>query len=218
MTDTTTQLTPKRPFWDIKVADVCMVVVTFCLLVAAILQWKTLGGQLQQMESQTRPWVGLDQQNILKDCPITIDAKGTASMVCVVPTKNFGSYPAQHVVGEAELVITQNMSPILAKEKALLNEAPLTSGGSGLFPSDTATWYFPASVPQSAFITSQGSGIEFLAFAVINVSYRDQFGKAHHTVFCYRLQVPGTIKGRTFVPQPNTTINGDWVMSDCLAD
>ena len=183
-------------------------------------QLRVMSGQLEQMKTGYRPWVGLDnEQPALQTGSLTIDKDGTIHAVCSIITRNFGNYPAQNVFVGAELMVTQNMNSVHERERQLCAEHGPTNAGTLVFPgTNKVAWQWPLQVTKEQMIRNSGGGSQFLAFVVGCIFYSDQFGGLHHTGFVYRLQKPGTILGVAFEPSPNTTIEGQWVGSHGFVD
>ena len=74
----------------------------------AYLQWSAANGQLEQMKSGNRPWVGIEPDNGLKVSEIRIGEKEAASVTMTVTIKNFGSYPGRNVVALAWLMVVHD--------------------------------------------------------------------------------------------------------------
>src|SRR4051794_4763885 len=72
---------------------------------AANEQLRTMTNQLAQMESQTRPWIGLETEGGLQASPISVDEQGNARIQIRITARNFGNYPGQRVFSIANLVI-----------------------------------------------------------------------------------------------------------------
>ena len=206
-------------------------VIAIATTVYAVLVWqqlKVMSKQLGIMNGQLeearrigpRPWVGLnDERPALQTGPLTIDNKGTAHVACSISLKNFGDYPAQGVFAGAELMITQNVTSVHAREKAMAGESVGDQIGSVLFPGPSGVgWRWSPAVAQSEMIRIPNGGDMFQAYVVGCIFYRDQFGTPHHTGFAYRCQVPGTIQGVTFEPKPDTAITGEWVLCHGFVD
>src|SRR5437870_8105451 len=91
-------------------------IATVCYTRYASGQLKTMVSQLRQMESQTRPWVGLDAANHpVRTSPLKFDKDGVGRLNCIVNVRNFGSYPAQNTLPTCDLVITQTTTSVTAK-------------------------------------------------------------------------------------------------------
>ena len=156
------------------------------------------------MESQTRPWIGLDSPDGVRSTPLVIK-NNIAFVTIVLRPKNFGSYPGQSVWSAANLIVTNNMTVVHAAADQIWQASIPQKVGGTVFPGPgTVSWEWPS----SAAIDSDD---EMLAFIVGCIWYLDQFGQKQHTVSIHRLQVPDTIQGVVFRRSQVSPIVGNWV-------
>ena len=175
-------------------------------------------GQLKQMESQTRPWVGLDEDNRVQTGPLVIDVNGNINTNCTMTVKNYGNYPAQNVLPFCGLAVLQgNIMKVHERIVGLCREGVPVSAGSVLFQGHKASWNWGALVANSQFLRDPSGG-RFYAFLVGCVNYRDQFNVCRCTAFSFKRNFAGTINTVSFEPTPNMTIPGEWVQTDGVID
>jgi hypothetical protein len=176
---------------------------------------------LRQMESQTRPWVGLDAANhpVRTSQPV-IDNDGAARLDCFFNVKNFGNYPAQNTMPICNLVITQSIAPVRKMEKLCASQGLPSFGGAVMFPQGTQSWRWQLVVAKSNMVKDPNSTEStFQAYIVGCIQYRDQFQINRITAFAYRLQPPNSMFGLTFEPTANTRVpKGEWVIWDGLVN
>lgn len=181
-------------------------------------QLKIMAVQLQHMQSQTRPWVGLDADNMVQADPLAIDANGNIRATCTMKVRNYGTYPAQHVLLSCEIMVLQgSIVRVQDRINDLCHERVPTFAGSVLFQGHTDTWRWDASVPKSQSLRDPGGG-PFYVFLIGCINYRDQFDVGHCTAFSFKRNFKGTINTISFDPLPNTVIQGEWVRSEGLVD
>ncbi len=80
--------------WDWNVISTCVIAVaTVCSVIVAYCQWKVLGGQLNEIIIDSRPWVTADLQMA---GPFYIDKLGEAQISLYLNLKNVGKLPAKN--------------------------------------------------------------------------------------------------------------------------
>jgi len=138
-------------------------------------QLRVMSGQLKQIETGYRPWVGLDnEQPALKTGPLTIDKDGTIHISCSITTRNFGNYPAQNVFASAELMVTQNITSVHERERQLCTEQVPANAGTVVFSgTNKVAWQWPLQVTKEQMIRNPGGDSQCLAFIVGCIFYRD---------------------------------------------
>jgi hypothetical protein len=166
------------------------------------------GAQLRQVESQTRPWIGLDTDVGIQTGPLFVDNEGNVTTTINITARNYGSYPGQKVFCAARLVVTSDLNDVFAEESRIPAESIPENAGSVVFPGPSRVkWQWPSTARKG---DSPGARDELLAFIVGCIWYRDQFGGKHHTVFSYHLKQPGTIRGVVFKRFPGISVSGNW--------
>jgi hypothetical protein len=174
--------------------------------------------QLRHVESQTRPWIGLDIDTGFPANSLSIDGGGNVSTSVVITARNFGYYPGQNVFAGVDLVLTNTLDDVRGAEEKIWASIIPEKAGSVLFPGPSRVrWQWSASV-QKTELARFLSETELLAFIVGCIWYRDQFGKRHYTVFSYQLKKPGSIFSVAFKALPNIVVSGQWVESHGFVD
>jgi hypothetical protein len=178
--------------------DWCLVFFTGVLAAAAIYQFIILGGQLNQMRKEQRPWINIsfNMGAIQTNGPIS----ATISLV------NKGKTPARAITGQMAIDAVKN-----GEEPQLNYPVPHPRFTTGLiFPDEPDNVPFnklrysnsggstePDLLTQSEFDDFQNGRVFFVFYA--DVSYKDFFGVEHWTRTCKVLvqsNVPGTFSGR----------------------
>jgi hypothetical protein len=201
------------------VFDLCVMMFTGGLLLTSYYQWSTMDRQLIQMKAQTHAYVGVAGGDF-KTGRLRILADGSATTdQCYVRAKNFGTYPAQTVIGFCELIITQNLAPVQKRARDECHAPTPETYGSVLVPgTDDSTWDWPTQTSIKDYIRNPGSGDDFIAIMLVGVQYRDQFRAPHCTVYMYRLQPPGSINAMPFKDIPGTEVDGVWNKTEGMID
>jgi hypothetical protein len=180
--------------------------------VFAALQWGTMKGQLEQMVSSTRPWVGVEPGAGLQVSQITFDEQGNAKATIAVSAKNYGNSPARNVMAIATLVILQDERPVIHDE--IRDSCDRVEDiGAILFPGCSVARQWSSKVTADKFKVGPGVGPPlFIAYVVGCIGYRDTSGSVHHTGFAYRDQVPGKNEAMTFTTRANRLVPpGEWL-------
>jgi hypothetical protein len=194
----------KKPTWwkrfkewtkkDKTFTDWCIAAFTFVLAVTAIYQFGVMGGQLDTMRKDQRPWVGLTFTIALNNNALQVGEpiKAVAHVV------NDGKTPARSVTGHIVIEMVKNgEEPRLNYD---LRHSRFTTGA--LFPNQSEEYRAVASVPP----VTQAESDDFdqrKSFVVVYgiVSYRDFFGKWHWTKMCnlFTTKPPNAIGGVTAI-------------------
>lgn len=199
-------------------ATVAIVGLTFVYVRYSKKQWETMNGQLTQMQSQTRAWLGIVEENGLRADPMTLDSRNNLNATCNITVTNYGNYPAQHLMPFCQLMVLQgNIQRVHEKIRELCRERTPTFGGSILFQGQKDTWEWGATVTNSQMMRDAAGG-PFYVFLIGSITYRDQFDAAHCTAYGFKRNVPGRIDTVSFQLTPNTTIPGQWVRWDGVVD
>jgi hypothetical protein len=182
-------------------------------------QWSVMSGQLAQMQSESRSWVGLDEAIGFYGYALTTDPNGTARTTCQIVPKNFGNYPATILRVHAELVITQDVNAVMERMEAFHLKPKRSETGHILFPgTDKITKELTLSLPFSQRIPVASADDRFELYILGYILYRDQFGHHHHTRFAYRSENPNTDPPTTRERLSPKYVYGFWKLYYANAD
>jgi hypothetical protein len=163
-----------------------LAVFTVSLVVVGVLQWLSIRGELNEMKSGERAWVGAS------DYTYTIAESGPVKGVASV--SNVGKTPAMAIVStmtgrtldhvlSASDIIYPAKRPTIKQGTVFPNQRfPLTVGGDPMDSATQKTW----------FENVKAGRLNLYFFGEIR--YRDVFGHDHWTHFCTRY-VPDTASG-----------------------
>jgi hypothetical protein len=196
------------------ISAITLIVVAFYTYYAGS-QLKIMQGQLKQMETANRPWVGLDEQAGLQASSIVFDGDGQARVDYVITAKNFSSFVANNVFSRAELMITQDLATIDTRQKMVCAEVTQNLGlGFALFPgADRHINKWPSFVKKSEIIWNTKAvppQKDLTAMLVGCTGYRDSAGIAHHTGFIFAFNATRGNEYGGFHIMPNVVIDGVW--------
>jgi hypothetical protein len=201
------------PSWQKKLPLWTFIGEIFLLLVTGYIAC-IYSGQLDAMRDSIRlsqrPWMGLeDTANAIVATPIRFDGDGNATMDVRVIAKNYSSNAAQNVWVYGDLLVVNNLAPVLERENWLCSRESSKDVGKVIFPGSTRSVdQWPTSVPREKIPSAKYLN----AFFVGCVHYQDQFGHLYHTSFRYRLNKPeDTPHAVRFQPTPNTEVSGVFV-------
>jgi hypothetical protein len=152
--------------------DWCIALFTLVLAVAAIYQFIIMGGQLDEMRKDARPWISISfstNGNLQANTQIS-------SMLSIV---NKGKTPARAIRADVAIDVVKN-----GEEPKLDYPLPHGRFTTGLiFPGDPYSTPIEGNlVTQPEFNDFQNGKLFFVAYA--NVSYKDFFGIEHWTKYC----------------------------------
>jgi hypothetical protein len=222
----------RREWFEDHAVEIVGVAILLGYTIFAALQWSVMSGQLQQMKSGYRPWLGLAEGRAktsmqqssspgMLTTPLTIDAAGTAHIASSITAKDFGSYPAQEVILTATLKLARpdgGELPYDAAKKECTMGIP-AHAGTAVFPQETLTWAaVGSSFTKDQMKNARGNSPEFMAYMIGCIIYRDQYGCRRYTGFTYRLIERNSYDNVLFRPTPNSIIDGDWYLTDSFVD
>jgi hypothetical protein len=209
--------TSKQDLWAMHTCVATIVIAAATTIYMAFAGWQlwVMKGQLKQMKTASRAWVGLsDERTPLEVGDLRIDGAGTVHVDgCAVWIKNFGDYPAQDVFTVTKLVLTQ--TPASAQKVAQRMRARYANHpkGTALFPGPSGrapNW--PSMVLPSGIIRIPNGGSTVNAYIVGCILYRDQSGERHHTTFVYQYFDRSKSLPVDLSVNPDTPIAaGEWV-------
>jgi hypothetical protein len=152
--------------------DWCIALFTLILAVAAIYQFIIMGGQLDEMRKDQRPWVSVSFS-------YNVDLHANTPISVILSIVNKGKTPARAIKGDVAIDLVKN-----GEEPQLNYPLPHARFTTGLiFPGDPYNMPIEGNVvTQREFDDSQNGRLFFVAYA--NVSYKDFFGIEHWTKYC----------------------------------
>jgi hypothetical protein len=166
--------------------DWCIALFTLVLAVAAIYQFIIMGGQLDEMRKDGRPWISISF-GYNGDLHANVPISSTLTIV------NKGKTPARAIKADVAIDVVKN-----GEEPKLNYPLPHARFTTGLiFPGDP--YSFPIEgdiVTQREFDDFQNGRLFFVAYT--NVSYKDFFGIEHWTRYCTAIvsKALGTFTGQ----------------------
>jgi hypothetical protein len=174
-------------------SDRVIAIATVVIMATTYLQWKVIDGQLQEMKAEKRPWVGFSSDISLDQ--FSADNSGLRVKLSY-RIKNFGDTPASNTLvwmsglipdesGDAYHIVDTK----LAKTCASAEHFMYYHSGDLLLPS--------VEQPKEQSLSEEGTGLGKIVVPGCIV-YRDVAGTAHHTRFCYSVDLAANPRPKVF--------------------